>query len=357
MSQVPAARPLTSSLAGRSFVHPVVDYLLVGGGLSLIVIAVIAVRGSFQLSFSGFGENVSLMAPLILLTNSAHFASSTVRLYTKPGATQEMPGLTLLFPIVALALLTLCIFEPESLGGHLQSLQMTWSPFHYAAQAYGLSVMYSMHSGCRLGTVDKKLLRWVCLLPFFLAIIQPTGTGIGWLLPASFLNEPDVTRALLATRQIISILIFATPLLLFAKVWRSASGPMPLISLLVIVTNGVWWAALTYRDAFVWATVFHGVQYLAIVCIFHVRDQRAANSPHGALYHVLRFYGISALLGYGLFNLLPYAYVFAGFGFVESMLLVVAAINIHHFVVDAFIWRLSRGSNRLVVDAAVPLPG
>ena len=35
--------------------------------------------------------------------------------------------------------------------------------------------------------------------------------------------------------------------------------------------------------------------------------------------------------------------------------LVVAVINIHHFVVDAYVWRLRRDPNyRTVVDGAVP---
>ena len=44
-----------------------------------------------------------------------------------------------------------------------------------------------------------------------------------------------------------------------------------------------------------------------------------------------------------------------GFGIVQSGLLVTATINIHHFVVDAFIWRLRRDPNyQTVVDAQVP---
>ena len=45
----------------------------------------------------------------------------------------------------------------------------------------------------------------------------------------------------------------------------------------------------------------------------------------------------------------------AGFGMAESMLLVVATINIHHFIVDAFIWKLRRGSNlSTMTGAAAP---
>jgi hypothetical protein len=42
---------------------------------------------------------------------------------------------------------------------------------------------------------------------------------------------------------------------------------------------------------------------------------------------------------------------------VESVLLVVAAINIHHFIVDAYIWRLKPGDrNRQIVEDRVPVP-
>ena len=65
---------------------------------------------------------------------------------------------------------------------------------------------------------------------------------------------------------------------------------------------------------------------------------------------------VCVVLAYALFNCLPQAYVLAGFGLAESMLLVTAAINIHHFIVDAYIWRLGRSdTNRAVVDSGAAL--
>jgi hypothetical protein len=105
----------------------------------------------------------------------------------------------------------------------------------------------------------------------------------------------------------------------------------------VLVTNAVWWFVLDPIGAFTWATIFHGVQYLAIAAIFHAREQVACEGNHrGVLHHVLWFYGASLLLGYGLFYCLPWGFTAAGFGLLQSVALVVAAINIHHFVVDAF---------------------
>jgi hypothetical protein len=68
------------------------------------------------------------------------------------------------------------------------------------------------------------------------------------------------------------------------------------------------------------------------------------------------FYVGCVLLGYALFDVWPYAYAWAGYDFKRSALLVTAAINIHHFVVDAYIWRLRRDPNYAnVVDAPVPV--
>jgi hypothetical protein len=342
------AGALMPRLTGRMFVHPVFDYLLIGGGLSLLVSALVLWRGS-SITFSN-----EFMAYIFLLSNSAHFASSTVRLYTKPGTTRSLPFLTLAFPLVTMAVLTLCLVFAGQLGPHLQALYLTWSPFHYSAQAYGLAVMYSYRSGCALLPADKRLLRWVATLPFLAVFVRGRNSGLGWLLPDHVFYEWPVLMtyqnyAFLA----LGVLTCLSTLVLMAKVWRSPAGPMPLISILVVITNGFWWFVLPLRDAFVWATIFHGIQYLAIVMIFDVKDQMSRpGNRHGPLYHALFFYGASLLLAYGLFKLLPLAFFSAGFGLVESWLLVVAVINIHHFIVDAFIWKLRPSdSNRRVIDS------
>ena len=177
--------------------------------------------------------------------------------------------------------------------------------------------------------------------------------GIEWLLPESVLTQPLVVEVRSTLVGVLAPLIFAAPFALYAKVWRSASGPMPLISLLLLLSNGVWWVILQSEGAFYLAAIFHGIQYLAIVIIFHVRDQVARpGNRHGTTYHAVRFYMMSLALGYVLFHCLPPGFVMAGFGPVESIVLVVAAINIHHFVVDAFIWRLKRSEgNRRIVEA------
>ena len=111
---------------------------------------------------------------------------------------------------------------------------------------------------------------------------------------------------------------------------------LPLISLSVIAVNAVWGTAVNYVNAFFWAALFHGLQYLTIAAIFHVREQtRRPENRRGWDLRVGIFYGASVALAYGLFVLWPDAYVALGYERMLTAQLVVAVINIHHFVVDA----------------------
>lgn len=335
---------------GRMFLSVPFDYLAIGGGLSLVTIAVLGWSGHLRPS----GDMRVPMGILLLLLNSAHFAASTVRLYTKPGAFRLWPWLTMGLPLVAIAGLTAGVLLPEQFGRHLFALYLTWSPFHYAAQAYGLACMYHYRSGGILDTVERRLVYWTCMLPFLHTFIADPTTGLGWFLPhAVLVVHPSLQLLILQVSFVLEILTFVAPLIVAARLLVRGRQGLPLISWLIIFTNGIWWLTLNFFQAFVWATVFHGLQYLAIVTIFHAKEQVGLpTNRHSPQYHVLWFYGVCVVLGYLLFQVWPYAYVFAGSGMAEAVLTSAAVINIHHFVVDHYIWRLRKDPNYAIVVSA-----
>jgi hypothetical protein len=333
---------------GRSFVHPAFDLLLIGGGLSLVFTAAIAASGPPGDALY-FTPTLALIA---LLANSAHFAASTVRLYTKPGAARSLRFLTLGFPLVSLVVLTLAIARADLFGRAFIALYVTWSPFHYGAQAYGLALMYAYRSGCTLDVGEKRVIRAACLLPFFAVLVGGRETLVDWLLQGASAANPGLEAARVQTALAFGWATLA--LLAGLSVWLARSGraSLPLISLCVVASNCIWLVTLNRMNAFVFATFFHGIQYLAIVTIFHVKDRlKQPGNTRGWAYHAGGFYLACLGLGYLLFQVWPYAYVLAGFGLVESALMVTAAINLHHFIVDAFIWKLRQDANyRIVTD-------
>lgn len=333
---------------GRTFVGPVFDSVWIGGGVTLPVAAWLWLDGRSA------GQLLGLALPLlVLLVNQAHFAASTVRLYSKPGATRAHPFLAWTLPLLTVCALCLCIAFPAGLGRHLWALAMTWSPYHYAAQAFGLASMYCYRSGVALDGRERKLLRWACLVPFFRSLLggAASGLGLGWLLPVELLGRPVVAQGIVVGVELLDALVFAMPLFFAVAVARRRArsgegGGVPLLALFPVLANGVWFVLFDYWNAFVWATIFHGLQYLAIVSVFHLRERRDAVRGRGdAMRRLALLYGACVALGYALFQCWPLAYQLAGFGIVESVFLVVAVINVHHFVVDAFIWRLRRDPN------------
>ena len=299
---VPGAGP--SPLWGRTFLHPALDYLLIGGGLSLVATGFVFARPSAPESVGPLA-----LAWVLLVSNMAHFASSTVRLYTRPGATRTWPVLTQAVPLLSLALLTLCIARPEGLGLQLQKLYLTWSPYHYRPRP---TAWPYVQPAIRLSPLAPRpapvASRRRAAVP--VGLPERTPVRLGWLLPAEARGgaAPDLLELALDG---IRLLALAGPVVLALKIGlgRRDGAPMPLIAPLLLISNGVWWFVLPELHPFIWATVFHGIQYLAIVLVFHVREQLALpGNQRGALYHGLRFYALSLLLGYALFRVLPQGY-------------------------------------------------
>jgi hypothetical protein len=263
--------------------------------------------------------------------------------------------LTLGFPLACLLVFTAVLALADWLVRYVFAVFLVWSPYHYAAQAYGLSMMYAYRSDCSLSDGDKRLVRLVCLAPFVWALLRPQG-GIGVTLKHLGVVAPlPLEHLRVGVSMGLSAVALAAPLVLFVLL-RRRGRTLPLISLSVIMVNAVWWTAFNYINAFFWAALFHGVQYLAIAALFHVREQtRRPGNRRGWAFHVGIFYGASVALAYVLFVLWPDAYVALGYEPWLTAQLVVAVINIHHFVVDAYIWRLRRDPNlRTVVDQPVP---
>lgn len=338
---------------GQPFVGFAFDYLVIGGGLSLLVLAALA---SGALPSLGVLLKEHLWT-FVLLSNSAHFAGSTVRLYTRPGSFRQMPFLTMGLPLASLLVLGLGFAFPALLGQNLLSLYLTWSPYHYSAQAYGIAVLYCFRSGAPWDAREKRWLRAACFAPFVYAFLSIQGAGLSWLMPSAVLGHPAAAGVRSFASSLAGMASFLGPLVLFARHQAAGRARLPLISLLAVLANAVWLVMLNYDVGMVLAviTIFHGLQYLALLTIVHARERtKRPDNRVPAWRHAAVFYLGCLGLGYLLFQVWPHAFVLAGFSYAQSLLLVIAIINIHHFIVDAFIWRLRRDPSYASAAAAGP---
>lgn len=344
---LPEIRGLAGALIGRPFVGPWIDIMLIGGGLSLLATLVIVMTPGIARP-----ADAGLMAWVILLSNSAHFAASSTRLYARPGVSRAMPLLAIALPFVFAGVFAVGLAWPKSLGPALETLYLTWSPYHYAAQAYGIAIYYAHRSGIKTSAGDRNALYYVALIPFLYMLAR----AVTKLFPATAGPLPSSDHPFGGIGGLLAAAGLVAPVILYASVWKRDGRPLPLLSLLPLISNGVWFFVLDPIDAFLWATIFHGIQYLVLVLAFHAAAKRAAHAGTGpapsVLGPVLGFYLVSVALGYALFVLVPAAGVALGGSYADSRLLAVALVNIHHFIVDARIWRLRGGdANRKIVEA------
>ncbi len=335
---------LYRQLIGNTFLHPVLDYFLIGSLWSIVITLYWLVKPSMV---AAVDDNVWIWC--VLLATSAHFAASTVRLYGKPAYYREFSFISFSFPLVTLAVLVVMVMFPGTAGKSFQVLYLTWAPFHYAKQIYGLSLIYSFRSNLKLVDGEKKLIYWVSMVPFFYALFAGSAhMGIGWLLsPELVRSTPWLLATLTNLKTILLVAVFVAPVFLYWKLWASKRVVLPLMILMLMLSNGLWWTVLNFNEAFVLATIGHGIQYLAIIMIYDVREKLAEpDNKHGWLFHTTSFYARCVILGYVLFSCLPFAFVWFGASVAESMLMVIAIVNVHHFIVDAYIWRLRVPVNR-----------
>lgn len=336
----PIVLPAGGSLLGRCYWHPSIDYLVIGGGLSIPFVIWAALVP---------GATPQYVLPYMLVFNFAHFAASTVRLYTKPGQARALPFLSYAFPVVVLVIATAGVAWPNLLGERLWQLYRTWSPFHYAAQAYGLSMIYCYRSSVRLHQGERRALWWSSMLPFLWAFVSARDAGLEWFLPIGALSSPYFSVLRNWSVQTLGVAAFAAPILFFGTLYARGQR-VPLIAPLLLGVNGMWWVILGYTDAFFWATIFHSIQYLAIVTLYHAADQtKLYGSVRTQTYHWVSFYAACLVLGIGLFVLWPILYVLMGFHADHANMAVLAVINVHHFIVDGFIWKTRGGKGAVPV--------
>lgn len=332
---VAAPRERGQSLLGNCFVHPVVDYAFVGGAVTIPIFLALYFFPALTPNDSG------ITVRSFLLINGAHFAASTVRLYTKPGAKQDFPFLSWGFPVVCLAAVGVGLWSPWA-GRNLTALYFTWSPYHYAAQTYGLAVMYAMRSGARLDVRDKWQMWWVCLLPFLFAFITSREGGLAWFVPPGRIAAiPALDLLHRALIGVVTIAVFLLPLSLFWQLHRMRGRKVPVISLLLQITNGIWWLGTSYLNAWWWTAMLHSLQYLIIAVSQYVKDQtnRVGARSRPPLVHAGAFYGMSFAVALVLFFVVPLIYVPLGFTAASAFVMMTIVINLHHFVVDGFVWR------------------
>lgn len=331
---------------------PAVD-LLVGCGawsLPLLVLTYyLSQRDAVTLSFAFYFLGV--------FCNQPHYMATVYRAYHTPTDFNQYRFFTIYVTIFIL-LTAIIVHLAPALFPWLLTFYLTWSPWHYTGQNYGISMMLIRRAGAKPTDQQRNLIWWSYLASYAVWFFALHNTGTAAKANLVILPIPQ-DYARIAELFFLAVYLGAgiaghAPLLRQVGL-RLLAGPLVLITTqflwfllpeLLRVTTALEFPA-TYSSAGILAFM-HCAQYLWITSYFARKESaaaaadRSAGSPAG--FRFWPYYLILIVGGIALFIPGPWvaSRVF-GYDLVESFFIFSALVNLHHFILDGAIWKLRDG--------------
>lgn len=292
-----------------------------------------------------------------MFCNFPHYFATIHRVYGTQDDFRKYRFFTVYITLLALATVVLAhlgkAYLPESRGlmPIVMTIYLTWSPYHYAGQNFGLAMMMARRNGAAPPDRVRNILRAAFLSsyavwflsnhthpsysPLFISLNLPpqlAATAVLIGIPFSLIGG---TWALVQLVRATSLRAMAPTLLLFGThtIWLTVPTAIEILFNAPFLPTYYSSGALAFM---------HCAQYLWITSFFS-KKEREARAGAGS-WSALGWYGTIVIGGLALF--LPGPWVASrGFGLdlMESFLIFSALVNLHHFIVDGAIWKLRDG--------------
>jgi hypothetical protein len=346
--EIKESAPESLAKQSRWILNGPLDLFFVCGGamwLLLIVCTVADVLGSHVgYAFSSF---VLLSGALVFA--DSHNAATIVRFIDEPGLAARHPYVSILLPLLMVALLL-----PQILGNpqHLEIAVQAYLILiaqHVTAQAYGITMIYLRKSGLELSTRQVQVIKMAFTAMMISGIARQLSPGTSSFMGGQ-LSHLEIVPGFVAFAVGFAACIFFV--IMFGMLSRQAHksgvrlhpGAMLLAVntlLLYTIVPAVGLLALL-APAF-----FHGTQYLAVTTAHAMKshpNDLAASAPAVVASKLFTgdnvFYWTKVLsLGAVLYMVIPMLLSKLGFSATTAMAAVFCTVNFHHFVADAVIWR------------------
>ena len=330
--------------------------LLLGCGLWYVALFAVLVAAGPTIRA---GQPDFLAPLLVLLISTPHYGATLVRVYSERSERRAYSLFTVWLTAALLALFVVGVLHP-AVGTILFTLYLTWSPWHYTGQNYGIAMLFVRRRGIDPSPTLRRWLYASFILSYaltFLVMHRAEGPARGLAeggVHLARLGIPqtiaDIAIPAIAAAYVLSLLGTARLLLQrgrardLAPVAALAASQalwftVPDLARHFDATGGVEAVDFDYRATyFNWIVVAHAVQYLWVTSYY-------ARASSGWTGH--KRYLAKTLMAGNVAWLLPAA-IFAPqmlggeTSELEVGLVVAALVNLHHFVLDGAIWKLRR---------------
>ena len=338
---------------------PASDLLFGCGLLYVLVFAAHSVAGP---ALRGLTPHY-LIPALILLISSPHYGATLLRVYEQRHDRRAYAVFSVWTTLALAALFVLCLGRPL-LGSIFFTLYLTWSPWHYSGQNYGLSVMFLGRRGIAVDSLTKRWLHASFQLSFLLAAIvmhlevgsayspvEYEGRGVTFLPVGIGRGFGDLVLPVVGAAYLASVVVS------LARLRRGAAGWSDLLpTVALMLTQALWFAAPFSVQYWGWTTglepldaqrqlksyllmIFlgHAVQYMWVTTYY----ARAGGSWNGyGRYWLKAVAAGTAIWTLPAVLLGPTGLIGEGAYFGHLALLIATFVNLHHFILDGAIWKL-----------------
>ncbi len=304
---------------------------------------------------------------LALAFNYPHYMATVYRAYHTRTEFAKYRIFTLhITALVVLLALASHVWTP--LLAWVFTLYVTWSPWHYTGQNFGLAMMFARRNGVAPTDRERQLLYLAFLASYGLMFVS-FHTGPSYDPMVRSLGIPlglagPTRSALLALFAVLTTTVLVR--MMVRGGLRATLAPLTLVSTqslwFVVPALAIWLGgapvAQTRYSSGVLA-LMHSAQYLWITSYY---ARREAESAPGESWRPWSY--LAMLVGGGIALFVPGPWVASylfGIDFPKSVLVFTAIVNIHHFILDGAVWKLRDGriaallvdSRRQAADAGV----
>jgi tetratricopeptide (TPR) repeat protein len=338
---------------------PAPDLLFGCGGAYAFVFAALLFAGGTLQTLVPLG----LLPLAILVTSIPHYGATLLRVYERAEDRRKYRVFALWSTLFVYAWLVGGVYD-VALGSWLVTLYLTWSPWHYSGQNYGIALLFLGRRGLAPDATTKRWLYASFALSYAIAFLGTHAAsqsvtyapasleGVTYRLMRVGIPQSVFIPGVLAVASayLLAIGVVVTRLRR-SGAWRDLAPALCLVALqalwfsipVIFRMSGAFAERVPFDPsageyAFLWIAMGHAVQYLWVTRYYASAARPESAGPYygktllagGAIWGVpLLLFGPD-LLGVRAFD--------AGLG-----LLVAAAVNVHHFVLDGAIWKLRDG--------------
>src|ERR1700736_6493311 len=334
----------TGTIAAPWLYGPWLDLIVGCGAWSapLLLLSYFSLASSARLLWVGFYA-------LRVFFNYPHYMATLYRAYHRAEDFQKYRVFTV--HITALVMLTLLLSHVWLRAlPWIFTIYLTWSPWHYSGQNYGLFTMFVRRAGAELRTSERRSLYGAFVVSYLILFLgfhtgrsnDPLFVSLG--IPPLISKWEQIGLGLL----FIILAAFGLRGPLRAAGWRKLAPALTLFSTQILwflvpaaasLVRGLEIPQSRYSSGVL--AVMHSAQYLWITS-YYARRENSEGDGRG--WRPTAYFAVLVAGGIALF--VPGRWLASRVfhhDFTSSFLIFTALVNIHHFILDGAIWKLRDG--------------